>query len=453
MFAMRLRLFALLGSLSLTCACGSSTPATPTTPKAPAPAVAAAPAPAKPRVPSPELSRHWPFADKVELVVYADAKGFRNTELGASLLPSVLGLAADSTEPDELKCMEALLQASDEVLVGANGELGAVSLLRLDEARRGSALSACRKPLAGSKRAPILGQLETYQSGSQLIVVTPDCLIAAQYEQGAKAALAERTSAGPIAFAELPEDRYLAYYFALPEDNVEVRGGLLAASGRFLLDADVTLPSEQMAVVIEQATTTGRSRIFGGSLPPGQAEAISHVVDAVSVERQGNRIVGKFELVEDAAAQARDIGIVSALAIHGTRRYITQSRAAEARLGVGRIAKDLGLHLEAERDKNPRKKLRFFSLPAVPAAVPSGAKVQTAPADWQAWSKIAFQMTEPQYYQYEVLAAPDGKSAQVIARGDLNGDGKQSEFSLTMRIEADGSFSVDPALSEKDPLE
>ncbi len=443
--------FGLLGSLSLACACSASTQATPA-PRAPLQADVA-PAPVAARVPSAELSRHWPFADKAELVAYADTKGFRRTELGSGVLPAVRALAGEATNAEGLQCVEALVQASDEVLVGANAELGTVVLLRLDAARRDATLAACRKPLAAMTRSPIEGDFETFQSGSEVIVVTPDCVIGAQNELAAKAALAQRQGKGAVPLAELPENRYLTYSFASPEDGVRARGGLLAQTGRFLLDLDVTLPDEQAATFIEQAVQAGRQRFVGSSVPPDQAEAISHILDAVTVTRQGNRISGKFELVEDTNAQARDIGIVSALAIHGTRRYITQSKSAEARLRIGRIAKDLAAYVETEREKNPKKQVRFFSLPAVPAAVPSGSKVQTASGDWQAWSKIGFRMIEPQYYQYEVQAAPDGKSAKVIARGDLNGDGKQSELSLSLRFETDGSLRIDPDLSEKDPLE
>lgn len=452
MFATRARRLGSVGCLSFACACSPSTEA-PIAPRTPARAGAADPAPAAPRVPSPELLRHWPFADEAELVVYADTKGFRGTALGEGVVPAVLALADGSTSADGSRCLEALVQTSDEILFGANDELGAVGLIRLDAVRREATLAACRKPFAETKRPPIEGELETYQSGLQVVVVTPDCLIWSQNELGAKAALGARKKEGPLVRAELPVDRYLTYHFASPEDGVEARGGLLARAERFLLDVDVTLADERTATLVEQGVRASRGRFVGGDVPPDQAEAISRILEAVSVTRRGNRIQGRFELVEDAVAQARDIGIVSALVVHGARRYITNSKSAEARLGVDRIAKDLAAYVETERERNPKKKVRFSSLPAVPPTVPSGSKLQTAPGDWQAWSTIGFRMSEPQYYQYEVQAAPDGKSVKIVARGDLNGDGKHSEFSLSMRIEADGSLAIDPQLSARDPLE
>jgi len=46
-------------------------------------------------------------------------------------------------------------------------------------------------------------------------------------------------------------------------------------------------------------------------------------------------------------------------------------------------------------------------------------------------------MYQPMYYQYEVRAAKDGESAEVIARGDLNGDGKTSSFVITIKVKKD----------------
>jgi hypothetical protein len=70
-------------------------------------------------------------------------------------------------------------------------------------------------------------------------------------------------------------------------------------------------------------------------------------------------------------------------------------------------------------------------------------------------------MDVPQYYQYEVVAAKDGKSAEVIARGDLDGNGKQSRLSLKLTLDAKtGAVTIStaspklaPSIEETDPLE
>ena len=61
-------------------------------------------------------------------------------------------------------------------------------------------------------------------------------------------------------------------------------------------------------------------------------------------------------------------------------------------------------------------------------------------------------MDAAQYFQYEVRAAKDGQSAEVLARGDLNGDGKTSLFRLKLQVKGD-RLDVAPKLEETDPEE
>jgi hypothetical protein len=90
----------------------------------------------------------------------------------------------------------------------------------------------------------------------------------------------------------------------------------------------------------------------------------------------------------------------------------------------------------------------------VPKAVPRGQKYQSSSADWKAWAPLRFEMTEPQYYQYEIRAAKDGESAEIIARGDLNGDGKASELKLLVKVERPSNrIRVSPSIHEIDPDE
>jgi hypothetical protein len=90
----------------------------------------------------------------------------------------------------------------------------------------------------------------------------------------------------------------------------------------------------------------------------------------------------------------------------------------------------------------------------VPKTVPSGVKYASTPADWQAWAPIQFTMDAPQYYQYEVKAAKDGMSAEVVAHGDLDGDGKVSTFRLGLKIDPKTrDLLIEPSIDEQDPTE
>jgi hypothetical protein len=85
--------------------------------------------------------------------------------------------------------------------------------------------------------------------------------------------------------------------------------------------------------------------------------------------------------------------------------------------------------------------------------VPSGVPYLSSPADWAAWAPLKFAMDTPQRYQYEVRAARDGMSADVIARGDLNGDGKTSLFVIHVTVNKADRTLVLSDLAETDPDE
>ena len=99
--------------------------------------------------------------------------------------------------------------------------------------------------------------------------------------------------------------------------------------------------------------------------------------------------------------------------------YIGNAKQTEARNVLGQLAKNIVADWEAERpDRKPRSKKKLVSFGPVPKTVPRGMKYQSSEADWKPWAPLRFEMSVPQYYQYEVKAAKDGESAEIIARGD-----------------------------------
>jgi hypothetical protein len=101
-----------------------------------------------------------------------------------------------------------------------------------------------------------------------------------------------------------------------------------------------------------------------------------------------------------------------------------------------------------------RASKKLFSVPATPKVIPRGAKYQSSREDWTPWARLRFEMSSPQYFQYELRAAKDGESADIIARGDLNGDGKPSMFVLHVSIKRPADvIVVAPSIAETDPDE
>lgn len=120
----------------------------------------------------------------------------------------------------------------------------------------------------------------------------------------------------------------------------------------------------------------------------------------------------------------------------------------EARQNVGAIAKMLSDYMQTRKlDRFPP------SARPVPQEVPRGTTYQSTSSDWiGTWLTIGFRLSEPQRYSYEVVTAPTGASATVRARGDLDGDGINSEFDCSMAV-ANGVVTVAPRFEERNPEE
>ena len=156
------------------------------------------------------------------------------------------------------------------------------------------------------------------------------------------------------------------------------------------------------------------------------------------------------------------VGVLAALAIYGVRRYILNSKTAEARNGIGQMAKDASAAysregmdpsvLELGNSTGVSNKLCDSASP-VPAAADSikGKKYQSKPSEWAGgsqfagWSCVKFSMQDPQYYMYNYTAsgsAAAGDGFTAIANGDLDGNGTLSTFTMSGAIKNEGTALV-----------
>jgi hypothetical protein len=122
----------------------------------------------------------------------------------------------------------------------------------------------------------------------------------------------------------------------------------------------------------------------------------------------------------------------SALAVYGTRGYLTTAKMSEAKGVVGAISSGMvacmsdGGPTSAQLLAEPGDSV---SLPpttrSVPSSVPKGTKYQSSASDWTspAFRCARFSLTTPQYFQYEWEQVSPTVGV-VHARGDLDGDGK-----------------------------
>jgi hypothetical protein len=138
--------------------------------------------------------------------------------------------------------------------------------------------------------------------------------------------------------------------------------------------------------------------------------------------------------------------LVSVIA-ENSRRYALAARTAEARDLVMQIALKLSDYAQAHSKRFPP------SAPLSPKTVPRNAPVLPGQHfEHASWKAIGFAPREPIFFSYEFVTAQHGQSVEVIARGDLDGDGETSKYSTEVRVEK-GEVRVDSTIREENPFE
>jgi type IV pilus assembly protein PilA len=405
------------------------------------------------RTASKEVLAAFPL-EHPHVVLYADMDGLIKTKLFSELTTGVLMMAGSNILPAQRKCIDVALDAVREIAVG-NEDKHVVAVVRFDPAAQ-EAVSDCAKGLAaeGEKSAPApAGASQAWSLGDgDLAALAPGMIVAGPQAVVSKA-LAARSSGAALAGLGLGADEYLTFVADLPSENVRARGSLLASDQRFRIALDADLPDEEMAKKVDETVNAGglEKRL---PLAGEEGKLLARLMKASSLKRTGRKIEYAFDLQEGVEDQARDMGMMATLAIAGVRKYIANAKQAEAKNTIGHLAKDVAAWWETEDPKVPLAKKKLVSFPAVPKTVPKATKVLTTEADWKAWAPLRFSMGPPQYYQYEIKAAKDGESAEIIAHGDLNGDGKVSTFKLALKVRRpDNHLIIAPTIEESDPSE
>jgi len=172
------------------------------------------------------------------------------------------------------------------------------------------------------------------------------------------------------------------------------------------------------------------------------------------------------------------VGVLAVLAVYGVRKYIANSKTAEARNSLGQISKDAATAYEKESmtvsgvlaQGTASATLRMLCSSAsvsVPASANSiaGKKYQSAPTEWAAdqatagrgFACLKYSMDQPQYFMYNYTVTGSGNalndSFNAVANGDLNGDGVLSTFAVSGVIGSGMVLNVAPTISEALPEE
>ncbi len=164
------------------------------------------------------------------------------------------------------------------------------------------------------------------------------------------------------------------------------------------------------------------------------------------------------------------IGVLAALAIYGVRKYIANAKTAEARMSLGRIAKDASAAFNRESMASAvlvadgtgkagiANALCTSATNTVPAAIATidGTKYQSAASEWNVgsmtagWACLKFSLQDPQYYMYSYASSTTDFTA--TANGNLNKDSVYSTFTLLGKVQG-GVLNVAPTIGEDKPDE
>ncbi len=441
----------LIAASSMACllllqSCGPAAAPKPAAIVVPPPARAETPATPRPRqTASDEIKRYWALGEGSTFAVYADLEGFFRTPLVRSLLPAVLELGKGTLDDAQIQCMRDLLASAKELAAGAHesGE-SAIVVFRYDEQ-----LAKPKTCLVAADAKPIRFEgRNAYAMKNALLIHEPGLVLFGRPPAIREALRARQGNAVFPASLSLAAEQYVAW--TIKEDDISAQGSLLASDTRFRLDAEADMPAT-LATRLEAQFGMMENQDFGEKDDKNAREMLKNLMRAIKLTRDGGHIGARYELLGTPAEQARDLGRTAALAIYGVRKYIADAKAAEARNSLGQIAKD---YVTLWEDGKPRAKRKLVSFPPVPTVVPRGTKYPSTAADWKPWLPLSFSLEMPQYFQYEVRAAKDGESAEILARGDLDGDGKTSLFRLTLKIDrTHDSLSIAPHIEETDPEE
>lgn len=161
------------------------------------------------------------------------------------------------------------------------------------------------------------------------------------------------------------------------------------------------------------------------------------------------------------------VGILATLAIVGVRRYLNNAKSAEARIDLGGIALATTSSFEREDVTTGTFTHQLCSSATVPVPknerAVSAKKYQSSSSDWMVdapnggFACLKFEMSEPQYYQLKYTRTGTGSkvgdSFIAEARGDLDGNGVFSSFTLGGHVMAGDLVMQDPSIKETNPDE
>jgi hypothetical protein len=302
-----------------------------------------------------------------------------------------------------------LVQLDKQVV--ATSVAGGLILGDESEVRAGVAVAQHRSP--GLSQSSPLGELLPQAGSSDLIAG----LAASAVKDPQTRAMAEQYGMRTIILSMRGDGRI----------TLEANGnGERLKNAAALLDATMRMVLAQLKVQHDQALAD-ETMDFASGLG---AVAGYHQVNALWKEAapkiEGDKLVCRYQLPQmksTAAMVVPLIGVASAVAIPAFMKYIRRSKSVEATMNVRKLADAVAAY--------QGKPLRSTEWTPAATCCSQGGKCAPNPKAWTGtFAALNFSVDDPHYYQYRVTKS--GKKTVVEARGDLDCDGKFSNYKRTV---------------------
>ncbi|MBK6692261.1 MAG: hypothetical protein IPG50_08660 [Myxococcales bacterium] len=397
--------------------------------------VSSAEGPSTTRGPLAALPARTPFALRIAL------RRLRGTALGDAM-PSLARetKASDAYGAWMRACKVAPIDAFHEVLVAMGQDellIAAELAMSADEALR------CMRQTFGGKDAnfqerPAI-RLERGKEASPLFITIQGQLLLV----GDEASLAEAVelvgSARPLAAClDLGAEAFLVGCGASPALVAKDVKVLMRSSGAGFA-AEATLQFDDAT----SAKELGERVDAGKKAAAHEPKFVRDALDTLKVTMRGTAAEVRAGTQGDGVAQA---GYLVALAT-GARRALWEQEARalaeEARVNVAALAEAL----RKNAPEKPRVTGPIFPVapPPSPEKIPRAALHTPLDTDFAhaTWTALGFAPKGPLRYQYELFVSQDRRRAIARARGDLDGNGRNSLFEIVVEAKG-GAIVVSP---------
>lgn len=401
------------------------------------------------RVPSKEMAAHFPFKDEeITTLAYSDLAFLTQPDAVSALSGGLAAVASELGGVDKA-CVDAIVGGAKELLIAGTAQRQWVVVLKVP----GHKLESVCAPKTGESET-IEGTTKAwrYPERGRSCATTADWLACGAPDLVKRSLAAQNEPTIPVGLNpneivtldDRDSDKDMKVSVASLPDRLEAR-------------VELNFDTDERPRAIHELAAHASEGVAGFNTTfkttDAEKKLVEQIANGVVASHRGTRANLRVDLAGTPAEQGARLGTFLSLLGKVAVRERNEMRQVFVERHLQSIAEQIVKNWDAKDAKLPFGDKRLVSMPPVPKEVPKGQPVTTAEADWKAWKTMPH-LTTPSYWQFEIKAAPDGQTADLIARGDTNGDGKQSTFKLHIRVDKSSKqLMIEPKVDATDPDE